>query len=98
MHISKVLNGRNVHINFYGSDIRFVTKLPAPGLPLRHLSAGKVNQSAGNLRHFPLENIDSTAIFAGFSGESAQNFRKFTLSVPDSVPDSCQLSMFQKPT
>ena len=28
-----------------------------------------MNQSAGNLRHFPLENIDSTAIFAVFPGK-----------------------------
>ena len=35
-------------------------------------STGKVNQSAANSRHFPLENIDSTAIFAVLPGKVNQ--------------------------
>ena len=35
----------------------------------RELVLGKVNLFAGHLVHFPLENIDSTAIFAVFSGK-----------------------------
>ena len=31
---------------------------------------GKVNHFAANLRHFPAGNVDSTAIFAVFPGES----------------------------
>ena len=34
---------------------------------------GKVNQFSTNLRHFPLENIDPTSIFAVFSWESEPN-------------------------
>ena len=47
---------------------------------LRSSYQGKVNQIYMNLRHFPLENIDSTAIFAVFPGKVNQisaNLRHF---------------------
>ena len=63
MHISKVLNGRNVHINFYSSDIRFVTKSPAPGLPLRSLIS---RESAPVCREFPQIYLVSSGQCPGF--------------------------------
>ena len=45
-------------------------------LPFFSVLPGKVNHFAGNLRHFPAGNVDSTAIFAVFPGESEPYFHE----------------------
>ena len=62
---------------------------------------GKVNQISTNLRHFPLENIDSTAIFAVFPGKVnhfAANLRHFPAGNVDSSPEILLLTSFPELT